>query len=257
MRTQVYVTWWRVNENEWLTTWFRQKCRVLENIQSGMCTVHSCMHVLPEGYYCLLTGLGTVLVIFSECIDRFPCIMCVSDPIHPDFFVSRTYVLWNKNRILLAAIVCTSFVSSKSTHDIQASGRCISQIVIIATFGIVFVNDVPAACTFSNLPSEFHAIETSCSISQMQLAQSRESQGATRVHPVTSFSYHFFSFPCSKWVGSQEHIYAQARADLCSPQDSWSLRSYMPYRAGGQTKAACTFSWWTITYPIMHAVFVS
>ncbi|KAG1899686.1 uncharacterized protein F5891DRAFT_1278748, partial [Suillus fuscotomentosus] len=111
------------------------KCRVLENIQSGTCTVHSCMHVLPEGYYFSLTGLGTVLVISSEY-----------------FFVSRTYVLWNKNRILLAAIVCTSFVSSKSTHNIQASGRCISQIVIVATFGIVFVTDVPAAYATSTIP---------------------------------------------------------------------------------------------------------
>ncbi|KAG2054100.1 hypothetical protein BDR06DRAFT_955689 [Suillus hirtellus] len=72
------------------------KCRVLENIQSG---------------------LGTVLVIFSEY-----------------FFVSRTYVLWNQNRILLAAIVCTSF------------------IVIVATFGIVFVTDVPAAYATSTIP---------------------------------------------------------------------------------------------------------
>ncbi|KAG1793577.1 hypothetical protein EV424DRAFT_1604979 [Suillus variegatus] len=90
------------------------KCRVLENIQSG---------------------LGTVLVVFSEY-----------------FFVSRTYVLWNKNRVLLAAIVCTSFVSSKSTHGIQASGRCISQIVLVASFSIVFATDVPASYATSVIP---------------------------------------------------------------------------------------------------------
>ncbi|KAG2114286.1 uncharacterized protein F5147DRAFT_650073 [Suillus discolor] len=33
----------------------------------------------------------------------------------------------------------------------------------------------------------------------MQVAQSRELQGATRVQPVTSPSYHFFSFSCSNW----------------------------------------------------------
>ncbi|KAG1899680.1 uncharacterized protein F5891DRAFT_980916 [Suillus fuscotomentosus] len=91
------------------------KCRELENIESG---------------------LGIVLVIVSESISR---------PFVLSFFILRTYVLWNRNRILLAAMVCTSF---------------------------------------------------------MQLAQSRESQGAPGVHPVSSPSYHFFSFPCSKWVFS-------------------------------------------------------
>ncbi|KAG2054101.1 hypothetical protein BDR06DRAFT_1021083 [Suillus hirtellus] len=47
------------------------KCRVLANIESG---------------------LGIVLVILSEC-----------------FFILRTYVLWNKNRTVLAAMLCTLF----------------------------------------------------------------------------------------------------------------------------------------------------
>ncbi|KAG1794581.1 uncharacterized protein HD556DRAFT_415802 [Suillus plorans] len=51
------------------------------------------MDVLSEGYYFPLTGLGIILVIVSE-----------------TFFILRTYVLWNRNRILLATMVCTSFI---------------------------------------------------------------------------------------------------------------------------------------------------
>ncbi|KAG1799607.1 hypothetical protein EV424DRAFT_1648082 [Suillus variegatus] len=62
------------------------KCRVLENTQSG---------------------LGIVLVIVSE-----------------SFFILRTYVLWNKNRILLVAILSTFF------------------IFLVASFSIVFATGV-------------------------------------------------------------------------------------------------------------------
>ncbi|KAG2366887.1 hypothetical protein BDR07DRAFT_1394772 [Suillus spraguei] len=41
----------------------------------------------------IISGLGIALVFFSEC-----------------FFMLRTYVLWNKNRILLAAMLITFFV---------------------------------------------------------------------------------------------------------------------------------------------------
>ncbi|KAG1766619.1 hypothetical protein EV702DRAFT_1149704 [Suillus placidus] len=67
------------------------KCRVLDNICSGF---------------------GMLSAVCSEC-----------------FFILRTYVLWNNNRILLAAMLC------------------ISQIFIIASFGIVFATTVPAAYT--------------------------------------------------------------------------------------------------------------
>ncbi|KAG1899683.1 uncharacterized protein F5891DRAFT_1189490 [Suillus fuscotomentosus] len=43
--------------------------------------------------------------------------------------------------------------------------------------------------------------KTFCSLLQMRLAGFRASQGATRVRPVSSTSYHFFSFLCSNWVG--------------------------------------------------------
>jgi len=49
--------------------------------------------------------------------------------------------------------------------------------------------------------------QTFCSLSQMQRALSRASQGATRVRLVFSSSYHFFSFSHSNWVGNWEHIY--------------------------------------------------
>ncbi|KAG1794583.1 uncharacterized protein HD556DRAFT_1536076 [Suillus plorans] len=72
------------------------KCRVLANIESG---------------------LGIALVILSEC-----------------FFILRTYVLWNKNRILLAAILCTLF------------------IFVIVSFSVTFDTTVPAAYTTSAIP---------------------------------------------------------------------------------------------------------
>ncbi|KAG1807882.1 hypothetical protein EV424DRAFT_223995 [Suillus variegatus] len=72
------------------------KCRVLENTQSG---------------------LGIVLVIVSE-----------------SFFIIRTYVLWNKNRILLVAILSTFFT------------------FLVASFSIVFATGVPAAYATSAIP---------------------------------------------------------------------------------------------------------
>ncbi|KAG1899682.1 uncharacterized protein F5891DRAFT_392687 [Suillus fuscotomentosus] len=90
------------------------KCRVLENTQSG---------------------LGIVLVIVSEI-----------------FFSLRTYVLWNRNRILLVAILFTSFVSSQFTHNTEASGKCIGQTFPAASFSIFFAAGVPTACIRSHLP---------------------------------------------------------------------------------------------------------
>ncbi|KAG1884029.1 hypothetical protein F4604DRAFT_233393 [Suillus subluteus] len=56
------------------------------------------------------SGVGVASVIFSEC-----------------FFILRTYVLWNKNRILLAAMLSTFFS------------------FIIASFSIAFITTVPPA----------------------------------------------------------------------------------------------------------------
>ncbi|KAG1899679.1 uncharacterized protein F5891DRAFT_1278744 [Suillus fuscotomentosus] len=75
------------------------KCRVLENTQSG---------------------LGVVLVIVSEI-----------------FFILRTYVLWNKHKILLVAILFTFFT------------------FLVASFCIVFATGVSATCTRSH-PLAFH-----------------------------------------------------------------------------------------------------
>ncbi|KAG1899685.1 uncharacterized protein F5891DRAFT_393047 [Suillus fuscotomentosus] len=65
----------------------------------------------------LPTGLVVVLVILSEC-----------------FFILRTYVLWNKNRILLAAMLCTSFM------------------FIVASLSVTFDTTIPAAYTTSAIP---------------------------------------------------------------------------------------------------------
>ncbi|KAG1795229.1 hypothetical protein EV424DRAFT_628409 [Suillus variegatus] len=72
------------------------KCRVLQNINPG---------------------LGFVIVMFSEC-----------------FFTLRTYVLWNKNKILLVAMLSTllSF--------------------LIATYSIIFAIGIPAAYATSPIP---------------------------------------------------------------------------------------------------------
>ncbi|KAG2037904.1 hypothetical protein BDR03DRAFT_1010285 [Suillus americanus] len=91
------------------------KCRVMDNIA---------------------TGLDVVSATFSEC-----------------FFMLRTYALWNKNRILLAAMLSTFFVSSQSAHHTKASGRCISQAFLVACFSIAFTTTIPAAYATSAIPA--------------------------------------------------------------------------------------------------------
>ncbi|KAG2139578.1 uncharacterized protein EDB93DRAFT_695181 [Suillus bovinus] len=63
-------------------------------------------------------GIGMLIVICSEC-----------------FFILRTYVLWNQNRILLAAMGSTFFS------------------FLVASFSIAFTTTVPAARTCFHLPS--------------------------------------------------------------------------------------------------------
>ncbi|KAG1844410.1 hypothetical protein C8R48DRAFT_458752 [Suillus tomentosus] len=72
------------------------------------------------------SGLCTVLSIFSGC-----------------FFILRTYVLWNKNRILFAAMLSTFFT------------------FLGASFGIVFATAVPAAYPTSAIPGITGCYETS------------------------------------------------------------------------------------------------
>jgi len=152
MITQVYVMLWRVNESERLTAQLRQRCRVLGNMESGTCREHSCMYILAEGYHFPLIGVGVASVIFSECTSRVPVKMCVSDLIHSGLFILRTYVLWNKNRMLLAATLSTFFVSSKSTHHTKASSKYISQTVIVASLIIDSTASVLAECICSYFP---------------------------------------------------------------------------------------------------------
>ncbi|KAG2038800.1 hypothetical protein BDR03DRAFT_981321 [Suillus americanus] len=90
------------------------KCRVLDNI-------------------CL--GFGILSVVCSE-----------------GYFALRTCALWNNDRILLAAVLSTFLVSSKSTHHTKATGRCISQTFIGASIGIAFTTTAPAAYAASAIP---------------------------------------------------------------------------------------------------------
>ncbi|KAG2139590.1 uncharacterized protein EDB93DRAFT_696791 [Suillus bovinus] len=90
------------------------RCRELDDISSGLCII---------------------LDIFSECISHSPVLcVCVSHSIHPVFFILRTHVLWNKNRILLATMLTTFFT------------------ILIASFAIAFATTAPAAYTTSTIP---------------------------------------------------------------------------------------------------------
>ncbi|KAG1895649.1 uncharacterized protein F5891DRAFT_1193981 [Suillus fuscotomentosus] len=72
-----------------------------------------------------------------------PYYMRGSDSIHPGFFILRTYVLWNKNRILFAAMLSTFFT------------------FLGASFGIVFATAVPVAYPTSAIPGITGCYETS------------------------------------------------------------------------------------------------
>ncbi|KAG1876767.1 hypothetical protein C8R48DRAFT_759142 [Suillus tomentosus] len=85
------------------------------------------------------------------------------------FFILRTYALWNRNRFLLVAMLLTLFLV------VDVSARLFSE---------------PPLALLSPLPFLQH----------MRLAQSRESQGATGVRPITGSLYHSFSFLYSNWV---------------------------------------------------------
>jgi hypothetical protein len=111
------------------------------------------MYVLAEGYWFSLTGLGMASVICSECTSHSPVKNCVSDLIHPGMFILRTYVLWNKNRMLLAATLSTFVVSFKFTHHTKASSKYISQTVLVASLIIDFTASVLTECIHSCFPS--------------------------------------------------------------------------------------------------------
>ncbi|KAG2054065.1 hypothetical protein BDR06DRAFT_1008034 [Suillus hirtellus] len=69
------------------------------------------------------------------------------------FFIIRTYVFWNKNKILLAAIVGTYLVSSQSTHHTQASGKSISQLCLVGSVSIIVDTTASVAYVTSPIPS--------------------------------------------------------------------------------------------------------
>ncbi|KAG2352896.1 hypothetical protein BDR07DRAFT_1497442 [Suillus spraguei] len=86
--------------------------RRLNNIVTGTGIVHLSMHVLVDGWYFPLTGL--------------------------DFFILRTYVLWNNNKILLAAMLSTFFAFS------------------VVAISVTLATDVPSVCTRSHFSLAFH-----------------------------------------------------------------------------------------------------
>jgi hypothetical protein len=159
--------------------------------------------------------------------------MHVSDPLHPGFFILRTYALWNKNRILLVTMLSIFFVSpnprtipklvvyTSARFFLQypsalASPLWSPQHVFALTFPLAFHHHWNILFTFTDATSPIPGIP-GCYHS---------STGFRLFIPFLLLSV----FELGGWPGT--HIY-KIRADRCSPQDSWYSRSYAPYRAGG------------------------
>jgi hypothetical protein len=77
--------------------------------------------------------------------------MCVPDSIQPGFFILRTYVLWNKNIVVLGAMLSAFFVSPMPSphHKLLLH---LSQAVVVAFGSILFSAKTTAPCTRSNIP---------------------------------------------------------------------------------------------------------
>ncbi|OJA16681.1 hypothetical protein AZE42_06974 [Rhizopogon vesiculosus] len=54
-------------------------------------------------------SFALISAIFSECISPFPVTPLPPNSIHSGFFILRTYALWNKNKIVLGAILTAAF----------------------------------------------------------------------------------------------------------------------------------------------------
>ncbi|KAG2114235.1 uncharacterized protein F5147DRAFT_678478 [Suillus discolor] len=78
----------------------------------------------------------------STCMVH-PCLDPVSTVSSEWVFILRTYVLWNKNRILLAAMLCFSFT------------------FIATPFGIAFATAITAACATGSIPGITGCYQTS------------------------------------------------------------------------------------------------
>ncbi|KAG1844395.1 hypothetical protein C8R48DRAFT_780256 [Suillus tomentosus] len=108
--------------------------------------------VLLRAAYSLSQGSAFYYLFAPSVYLLPPQDMHVADPIHPGVFILRTYVLWDRNKILLTAILGTYLVSSQSTHHTQASGRSISQSFLAATIVIAIDANISAAYATSPIP---------------------------------------------------------------------------------------------------------
>ncbi|KIK43165.1 hypothetical protein CY34DRAFT_11894 [Suillus luteus UH-Slu-Lm8-n1] len=92
-------------------------------------------------------GLDIVSAMFSEC-----------------FFILRTYALWNSNRIVLAVMLSTFFVSFQPTRYTKPSDRRIGQTFSVASIGVTFAGTVPSAYLTSAIPGITACYQTSTNI---------------------------------------------------------------------------------------------
>ncbi|KAG1803275.1 hypothetical protein EV424DRAFT_1351558 [Suillus variegatus] len=150
-----------------------------------------------KGLYIVTRYLPFILLIINLYMSFTPnenlvkCGMLVN--ITSGFFIIRTYVFWNKNKILLAAILVTYLVSSKSTHHTQASGKSISQLCLVGSVSIIIDTTVSAAYATIPIPGVTGCYQSSTS-DQIFI-------------PFVIFSVF--------GLGNQEHICVQ------TPADSW------------------------------------
>ncbi|KAG1899709.1 uncharacterized protein F5891DRAFT_1038105, partial [Suillus fuscotomentosus] len=111
----------------------------------------------------ITSGLGMILAICSDC-----------------FFIIRTYVFWNRNKILLAAILVTYFLCLVGSVSIIVDTTVSAAYVTIPILGIT-------GCYQSSTSDQIFI-------------------------PFVLFSVF--------GLGNQEHMCVPTGADRCSPQDS-------------------------------------
>ncbi|KAG2121874.1 hypothetical protein DEU56DRAFT_90942 [Suillus clintonianus] len=84
----------------------------------------------------LYSGFGVISVTCSECISPYSRCIRAPDPIHPVFFVLRTYALWNKNRMILVVMSSTLFAIFVSFNSIWFSAIATSNVMTSTIPGI-------------------------------------------------------------------------------------------------------------------------
>jgi hypothetical protein len=102
----------------------------------------------------LLTALCIISVTCSECISRFFVRYMCFWSIPSRFFHPQNICALEQEQNLASSYAVHLFRESKSTRYTQASSKCVSQMCLVVSFGISFIDVVPGACTrFHHSPS--------------------------------------------------------------------------------------------------------